>query len=72
MVILGVILLIVGLLAQGTAPYEAAIAGLYLQSAAARLYAAEIAPHGLLAGDLIARIPRAIAGLSTSDPVVIL
>ncbi len=55
---------IVGLLAQGMEPYEAAVLGGYLHGAAASLYAGSV---GLLAGELADLLPEAIRGLSTTD-----
>lgn len=49
-----------GLLAQGLAPAPAAVVGVYLHGQAGDLAAAEIGPAGILAGDLLPRIPRVI------------
>jgi NAD(P)H-hydrate epimerase len=51
---------IVGLMAQGLAPYEAAVAGAYLHAAAAELYEGET---GLLAGELADLLPEVIRRL---------
>jgi hydroxyethylthiazole kinase-like uncharacterized protein yjeF len=51
---------IVGLLAQGMPPYPAAIAGAYLHGLAGELAARDIGQVGMLAGDLIPRLPDAI------------
>lgn len=51
----------VGVLAQHIAPFDAASAAVYLHSAAAELVSAEIGNAGLLAPDLLPKIPRAIA-----------
>lgn len=47
-----------GLLAQGLPPPVAAVAGVYLHGQAGDLAAAEIGDAGLLASDLLPRIPR--------------
>ncbi|MBI3811581.1 MAG: NAD(P)H-hydrate dehydratase [Nitrospirae bacterium] len=52
--------MIAGLIAQGHAPEQAARLGVYLHGLAGDLAAAEIGEIGLLAGDLIHRIPAAI------------
>ena len=49
-----------GLLAQGVVPVQAAVAGVYLHGKAGDLAAAEIGTTGLLAGDLLPRIPRTL------------
>ena len=50
---------IAGLLAQGLAPLEAACCGVYLHSLAAEQISEDIGESGLLAGDLLAALPRA-------------
>ncbi len=52
--------MIAGLIAQGHAPDRAACLGVYLHGLAGDVAAAEIGAVGLLAGDLIHRIPSAI------------
>jgi NAD(P)H-hydrate epimerase len=52
--------MITGLLAQQVAPFDAASASTYLHTAAAELVSAEIGDRGLLASDLLAKIPRAM------------
>jgi NAD(P)H-hydrate repair Nnr-like enzyme with NAD(P)H-hydrate dehydratase domain len=47
-------------MAQGLAPYEAAVAGAYLHAAAAELYEGET---GLLAGELADLLPEVIRRL---------
>lgn len=47
-----------GFLAQGLPPAVAAVAGVYLHGKAGDLAAEEIGDAGLLAGDLLPRIPR--------------
>ncbi|MBI5878415.1 MAG: NAD(P)H-hydrate dehydratase [Chloroflexi bacterium] len=51
--------IIAGLLAQAVAPYDAALAGGYLHGLAGELARDEIGDAGVLAGDLLERIPRA-------------
>ncbi len=51
---------IVGFLAQGLPPYEAAIAGVYLHGLAGEMARQEIGETGMVAGDLIPLLPRAI------------
>ena len=52
--------IIVGLLAQGLAPRDAAIAGGYLHGLAGELVQHDIGDAGAIAGDLLPRIPRAL------------
>lgn len=52
--------MISGLLAQKVEPFDAASASVYLHTAAAELMKDEIGDRGLLASDLLAKIPRAI------------
>lgn len=52
--------MITGLLAQHVEPFDAASAAVYLHTAAAELVSAEIGDRGLLASDLLAKIPRAM------------
>jgi len=52
-----------GLLAQGLAPFDAARLGVWLHAAAGRLVRDEVGEAGALAGDLLPRLPRAIAEL---------
>jgi hydroxyethylthiazole kinase-like uncharacterized protein yjeF len=54
---------VVGLLAQGLAPFGAAVAGAYLHGLAGQMVSEEIGLAGAVAGDLLARLPRAIAAL---------
>ena len=54
---------IVGLLAQGLSPAEAALCALHLGATAARLWAADHGVAGLVASDLIARLPAAAHAL---------
>ncbi len=55
--------LVVGLLAQHIRSFDAASAAVYLHTAASELVSAEIGHAGLLASDLLPKIPRAIARL---------
>ncbi|HEY7127477.1 MAG TPA: NAD(P)H-hydrate dehydratase [Ktedonobacterales bacterium] len=50
---------IAGLLAQGTAPFEAATAGVFLHSQAGLLVSKTVGDAGLLAGDLLPLLPVA-------------
>lgn len=54
---------IAGLLAQGLAPEDAAALGVYLHGLAGRRVGAEIGDAGMLAGDLLPELPRAIRDL---------
>jgi hydroxyethylthiazole kinase-like uncharacterized protein yjeF len=54
---------VAGLLAQGLAPFEAAVAGAYLHGLAGQMVSEEIGVAGVVAGDLLARLPRGIAAL---------
>ncbi len=54
---------IAGLLAQGLAPDAAAVCGLWLGAQAALLWAAEHGAAGLIASDLVARLPAAAHAL---------
>ena len=54
---------IVGLLAQGLAPFEAAVCGAYLHGLAGARVAARLGVAGTLAGDLLPELPGAIASL---------
>jgi NAD(P)H-hydrate epimerase len=55
--------MIVGLLAQGMALFDAAVLGVYLHSAAGTLLREELGDTGTLASDLLLRVPRAIKEL---------
>lgn len=54
---------IVGLLAQGVALYDAAVLGVYLHSQAGLLVREELGEAGAMAGDLLAKLPLAIKQL---------
>jgi NAD(P)H-hydrate epimerase len=51
---------IVGLLAQGVTPFDAATCGAYLHGLAGQIAAQQIGIAGTLAGDLLQAIPKAI------------
>ncbi len=55
--------LLAGLLAQNVSPFDAASAAVYLHTAAADLVSAEIGHAGLLASDLLPKIPRVMVRL---------
>jgi NAD(P)H-hydrate epimerase len=57
---------ITGLLAQGLAPFDAAVLGVYLHSAAGRLIRADLGDAGTIASDLLPRLPLAIRDLKRS------
>jgi len=52
---------IVGLLAQGLTPFDAAVVGCYLHGLAGEIAAADIGETGVVAGDLLFTLPLAIA-----------
>jgi len=52
-----------GLLAQGLSPFDAATLGVYLHALAGEMAGAELGSAGAVAGDLLPRLPRAIARL---------
>jgi len=54
---------IVGLRAQGLGPFEAAVAGAYLHGLAGQLAREELGEAGMVAGDLIPRLPLALRWL---------
>jgi NAD(P)H-hydrate epimerase len=54
---------IVGLLAQGLAPFDAAALAVYLHGAAGVLVRQELGDMGAIAGDLLPRLPQAIKQL---------
>jgi ADP-dependent NAD(P)H-hydrate dehydratase / NAD(P)H-hydrate epimerase len=56
--------IIAGLLAQNIQPFDAASAGVYLHARAGELVSDEIGQAGLLASDLLPKIPRAIMHLN--------
>jgi ADP-dependent NAD(P)H-hydrate dehydratase / NAD(P)H-hydrate epimerase len=62
--------MIVGLLAQGLSPWEAACAGTYLHGLAGDLAAARRGEIGMLARDLLETIPEAIRDLQSEENLV--
>ena len=60
--------LIVGLLAQGLSPWNAARAGVYLHGLAGDIGAEKLGQAGLLASDLIECIPHALTQTLSSSP----
>ncbi|HMO59953.1 MAG TPA: NAD(P)H-hydrate dehydratase, partial [Roseiflexaceae bacterium] len=60
---------ITGLLAQGVAPLDAAVLGVFLHSAAGRIVRDEIGDMGALAGDLLPRLPIAARRLKAGEDV---
>ena len=51
---------IVGFLAQGLAPFDAAVAGAYVHGLAGELVRQELGGAGMVAGDLLAMLPKVI------------
>ena len=51
------------LLAQGAAPYDAAVAGVHVHAAAGEAVRAEFGDAGLLASDLLTRVPVVLRDL---------
>jgi NAD(P)H-hydrate epimerase len=56
--------MIAGLIAQGVPPFEAAQAGVFLHGRAADLAVEDKTEYGLIAGDLLDRVPRAVKSLN--------
>lgn len=54
---------IVGFLAQGLPPYQAAIAGVFLHGLAGEMARQEVGETGMVAGDLLPLLPQAISSL---------
>ena len=54
---------IVGLLAQGLRPHEAAVAGVYVHGLAGDMAREEFGQAGMVAGDLLPQLPRAIKAI---------
>ena len=52
--------LIAGLMAQKVLPFDAAVLGVYLHGLAADIVAESIGMHGLMAGDVLNNVPKAI------------
>ena len=55
--------IIASFLAQGSSPWQAARAGVYLHSRAGELAALDLSSYSLIASDLIAYLPRAFKEL---------
>jgi NAD(P)H-hydrate epimerase len=55
---------IVGLLAQGLAPFEAAAAAGYLHGLAGEMARRDLGSAGVIAGDLLPRLPQAIRAIA--------
>ncbi|MHB2017421.1 MAG: NAD(P)H-hydrate dehydratase [Candidatus Xenobia bacterium] len=60
---------IAGLMAQGMAASMAAVCGVFVHGLAGDLAASEVGPRGLLAGDVMQRIPRALVAESARQPL---
>jgi hydroxyethylthiazole kinase-like uncharacterized protein yjeF len=58
---------IVGFLAQGLVPFAAAVAGVYLHGLAGEMVRNELGVAGLVAGDLLPALPRALQRISCGD-----
>jgi NAD(P)H-hydrate epimerase len=58
---------IVGLLAQGLEPFNAAVCGAYLHAFAGEIARREIGEAGVVAGDVLARLPAAIRQCKTFE-----
>jgi NAD(P)H-hydrate epimerase len=56
---------IAGLLAQGLSPFDAAVLGVYLHSAAGQLVREDLGDMGTIASDLLPRLPLAIKNLKS-------
>lgn len=54
---------VAGLLAQGLAPFDAAVCGAYLHGLAGEIAAQQVGRAGMLAGDLLPALPQAITRL---------
>jgi len=60
---------IVGMLAQGLSPFNAAVVGCYLHGLAGELVRQELGEAGMVAGDLLPRLPLAIKALKEGREV---
>ena len=54
---------IAGLMAQGLSPFDAAVCGVYLHGAAGERVREDLGEAGMMAGDLLPELPRAIRRL---------
>ena len=52
--------LIAGLIAQKVSPFDAAVLGVYLHGLAGDIVAESTGMHGLMAGDVLSNVPKAI------------
>ena len=59
---------VVGFLAQGLAPYEAAVAGAYVHGLAGEMVREEKGAAGMVASDLLPMLPLAIAEITEPEP----
>ena len=59
--------LIAGLIAQKVSPFNAAVLGVYLHGLAGDIVAESIGMHGLMAGDVLNHVPKAIELCSTQS-----
>ncbi|HBR10351.1 TPA: hypothetical protein DD712_03765 [Candidatus Acetothermia bacterium] len=57
---------IVGLMAQGLRPFDTATSGVYLHAMAGELVRADVGEAGMVAGDLLPRLPLVIKRLNSS------
>jgi NAD(P)H-hydrate epimerase len=62
---------ITGLAAQGLDPFEAACLGVYLHGAAGDIVRADLGDAGMIAGDLLPQLPRAIKQLRGGDETAV-
>jgi NAD(P)H-hydrate epimerase len=58
---------VVGMLAQGLTPYDAAVCGAYLHGLAGEMASRRIGAAGMLAGDLLPALPAAIESLCSTE-----
>ena len=58
---------IVGFLAQGLSPYEAAVAGVYVHGAAGEMATTAMGNAGTVAGDLLPLLPRVLKKIRTEQ-----
>ncbi|MEC4671067.1 MAG: ADP/ATP-dependent (S)-NAD(P)H-hydrate dehydratase, partial [Nitrospirota bacterium] len=61
--------MLVGLLAQGLSPWDAARAGVFLHGLAGDLAAQDLGQAGMIAGDLLDCIPQAIVQVQQEDRI---
>jgi len=58
---------VVGFLAQGLEPFEAALLGAYIHGLAGELAREELGDAGMVAGDLLPLLPKAIKRLGRKE-----